>query len=136
VNIRDATTADTDALLDLWRRADAAPSVTDTVEDVSRVVAAPSASVLVAVDGDTIIGSVIAAFDGWRGNFYRLVVDPARRRSGIARRLVDAGEARLRAAGVKRASALIEGHRPIAHAFWSAAGFEHHEGMRRYTKSL
>jgi ribosomal protein S18 acetylase RimI-like enzyme len=136
VNIRDATAADVDGLLDLWRRADAAPSVTDTVGDVSRVVAAPSASVLVAVDGDTIIGSVIAAFDGWRGNFYRLVVDSTQRRSGIGRRLVDAGEARLRAAGVKRASALVEGHRPIAQAFWSAAGFEHHEGMRRYTKSL
>ncbi len=136
MNIRDATAADVDGLLDLWRRADAAPSVTDTVGDVSRVVAAPSASVLVAVDGDTIIGSVIAAFDGWRGNFYRLVVDSTQRRSGIGRRLVDAGEARLRAAGVKRASILVEGHRPIAQAFWSAAGFEHHEGMRRYTKSL
>jgi ribosomal protein S18 acetylase RimI-like enzyme len=136
VNIRDATTADVDGLLDLWRRADAAPSVTDTVDDVARVVAAPAASVLVAVDGETIIGSVIAAFDGWRGNFYRLVVDATRRRSGIAGRLVDAGEARLRAAGVKRASALVEGHRPIAQAFWSSAGFEHHEGMRRYTKSL
>jgi len=61
---------------------------------------------------------------------------PAHRRSGIGRRLVDAGEARLRAAGVKRASALVEGHRPIAQAFWSAAGFEQHEGMRRYTKSV
>jgi ribosomal protein S18 acetylase RimI-like enzyme len=136
VNVRDATTSDIDALLDLWRSADAAPSVTDTVEDVARVVAAPTASVLVAVDGDTIVGSVIATFDGWRGNFYRLAVDPAQRRSGIVRRLVDAGEARLRAMGVKRASALVEGHRPIAQAFWSAAGFDHHEGMRRYTKTL
>jgi ribosomal protein S18 acetylase RimI-like enzyme len=136
VNIRDATNADIDGMLDLWRRADAAPSVTDTVGDLARVVAAPSASVLIAIDGDMIIGSVIAAFDGWRGNFYRLVVDPAHRRSGIGRQLVDAGEARLRAAGVKRASALVEGHRPIAQAFWSAAGFEQHEGMRRYTKSV
>ena len=136
MNIRDATTADIDGMLDLWRRSDAAPSVTDSVGDVSRVVAAPSASVLVAVDGDTIIGSVIAIFDGWRGNFYRLVVDPSQRRAGIARRLVDAGETRLRAAGAKRASALVEGQRPIAQAFWSAAGFENHEGMRRYTKSL
>jgi len=136
VNIRDATASDIDALLDLWRRAGAAPSVTDTVHDVARVVASPAASVLVAVDGGTVIGSVIAAFDGWRGNFYRLAVDPARRRSGIARQLVDAGEGRLRALGVRRASALVEGHRPIAQAFWSASGFDHHEGMRRYTKSL
>ncbi len=136
MNIRDATTSDVELLLDLWRRADAAPSVTDTVDDVTRVVAAPTATVLVAVDGDTLIGSIIAAFDGWRGNFYRLAVDPARRRAGIARQLVDAAEARLRAAGVQRASALVEGHRPTAQAFWSAAGFDHHEGMRRYTKSL
>ena len=64
MRIRGATTSDIDALLDLWRRADAAPSVTDTVDDVARVVSAPTASVLVAVDGETIVGSVIAAFDG------------------------------------------------------------------------
>ncbi len=134
---RATTVGDVDALLDLWRRADAAPSVTDTAADVARVIDTPSAIVLVALDdGDAVIGSVIATFDGWRGNFYRLAVDPHHRRAGQALALVDRAEGWLRAAGVKRASALVEDDRPTAQAFWSAAGFDHHEGMRRYTKSL
>jgi ribosomal protein S18 acetylase RimI-like enzyme len=136
VNIRRATRADVDAMLALWRRADAAPSVTDTPDDVVRVIAAPSANVLVAVDGDVVVGSVVVTFDGWRANFYRLAVDPELRRAGVGRRLVEAAEEWARAAGAKRASALVEEDRPPALAFWSAAGFQHHEGMRRYTKSL
>jgi ribosomal protein S18 acetylase RimI-like enzyme len=136
VNIREATAADVQALLELWRRAEAAPSVTDTSEDVARVVAAPSALVLVAVVGDAVVGSVIATFDGWRANFYRLAVDPELRRAGVARQLVAAAERWLNARGARRASALVEDDRPDAKAFWSAAGFAYHEGIGRYTKSV
>ncbi len=134
--IRSAASTDAYALLELWRRAGAAPSVTDTPEDVARVVVSPSARVLVAVDDRLVIASVIAAFDGWRGNFYRLAVDPTYRRRGIAFQLVEAAEEWLVAAGVKRVSALVEGHRPDAQAFWWHAGFAQHEGMLRFTKSL
>jgi ribosomal protein S18 acetylase RimI-like enzyme len=136
VNIRAGTAADVEALLDLWRRADAAPSVTDTSEDLARVIDASSSTVLVAVNDDVVIGSVIATFDGWRGNYYRLAVDPAYRRRGIALQLVDAAREWLEAAGAKRVSALVEAHRPVAQAFWSRAGFAHHAGIMRYTKSL
>ena len=136
MNIREATPDDVDALLDLWRRADAAPSVTDTPDDVARAISVPSSAVLLAVDENALIGSVIAAFDGWRGNFYRLAVDPAYRRQGVALQLVERGRAWLRDAGVKRVSALVEGHRPEAQAFWTRAGFAHHAGMMRFTQSL
>ena len=91
--IRHATTADVDAVLELWRRAGAHPSATDTAPDLQRVVDAPHAAVIVAVAGDgTIVGSLIATFDAWRGNFYRMAVDPDLRRLGLARRLARAGE--------------------------------------------
>jgi GNAT superfamily N-acetyltransferase len=38
-------------------------------------------------------GSLIATWDGWRGNMYRLLVHPAHRHRGVALRLVEAGEA-------------------------------------------
>jgi ribosomal protein S18 acetylase RimI-like enzyme len=136
VNIREATAADVDALLDLWRRAEAAPSVTDSAEHVARAIDEPSATVLLAVEGNDVVGSVIATFDGWRANFYRLAVDPRCRRTGVALQLVGRAEEWLHAAGAKRASAFVEEDRPPAQAFWTAAGFQHHEGMRRYTKSV
>jgi ribosomal protein S18 acetylase RimI-like enzyme len=135
--IRYATKDDVDGLLALWRRSGASPSVTETPGDLRRVVDAPHAAVLVAVAGDgALVGSLIATFDGWRGNFYRMVVDPELRRLGLARRLTTDGENWLRAAGAKRLTALVEGDREIAQVFWEAVGFEHYEGMRRYSKNL
>jgi ribosomal protein S18 acetylase RimI-like enzyme len=137
LSIRRATAGDIPAVLELWRRADAAPSVTDTAEDLARVVVAAHAHVLVAEDAQhEIVGSLIATFDGWRGNVYRMVVDPAHRRQGLALRLVADAEAWLRAAGARRVSALVEGTRPQAQAFWAAAGFNEYAGMRRYVKSV
>ena len=135
--IRHATKDDVDDVLELWRRAGAHPSATDTPHDLARVIDAPHAAVLVAVAEDgTLVGSVIAAFDGWRGNLYRMAVDPKERRLGLARRLNTEAEDWLRAAGARRLSALVEGDREIAQVFWEAVGFEHYEGMRRYSKNL
>jgi ribosomal protein S18 acetylase RimI-like enzyme len=135
--IRHAARADVDDLLELWVRAGAHPSATDTPRDVGFVIDAPHAAVFVAVaDDGTLVGSLIATFDGWRGNFYRLAVDPNERRLGLARRLTSAGEDWLRAAGARRSSALVEGDNEIAQRLWEAVGFEHYEGMRRYSKNL
>ena len=135
--IRHATKDDIDGILELWRRADAHPSATDTPHDLHRVIDAPHAAVFVAEAADgTLVGSVIATFDGWRGNLYRMAVDPKERRRGLARRLSTEAEDWLRAAGARRLSALVEGDREIAQSFWEAVGFEHYEGMRRYSKNL
>jgi ribosomal protein S18 acetylase RimI-like enzyme len=137
VNIRRATTGDIDALLDAWKRADAAPSVTDTPSDVRRFLEQEHALGLVAVDGaETVEGSLFVTFDGWRGNFYRLTVTPEFRRQGVALALVAEGERWLQTVGARRLTALVEGDRTGSQSFWEAAGFEHYEGMRRYRKEL
>lgn len=135
--IRRAANADVDALLDLWQRAESHPSATDNPRDLSRVIDVPHAAVFVAVDdAGTIVGSIIATFDGWRGNVYRMAVDPTVRRVGLARRLAGEAEVWLRDAGAVRLSALVVGDSDVAQAFWEAVGFEHYVGMRRYSKNL
>jgi ribosomal protein S18 acetylase RimI-like enzyme len=105
--------------------------------DVARVVAVPQSELFVAVDErGVIVGSVIATFDGWRGNVYRMAVDPSLRRGGLGRRLAGAAEDWLRARGAVRLSALVEGDTDIAPAFWESVGFQHYVGMRRYSKNL
>jgi GNAT superfamily N-acetyltransferase len=132
--LRVAGPGDVDALLDLWRRAESAPSVTDKPEDVARVVTLSHARVLVAVDEGVVVGSIVATFDGWRGNLYRMAVDPAYRRRGLALELVAAAEEWLQAQGAKRISALVVD--AGAGEFWSAAGFHVYDGMLRYVKSV
>jgi ribosomal protein S18 acetylase RimI-like enzyme len=131
--IRPATATDVAGLLGLWARADAIPSVTDDVDGLQGAVG--RGTVLVAVDGDDVVGSVIAAFDGWRGNMYRLAVDPAHRRRGLGRALVAEGERHLVTQGCRRITALVVGAEDHATAFWAAAGYDHDTRIDRYVKT-
>jgi hypothetical protein len=80
MKIRECVPPDAEAVLVLWRLADATISVTDNVEDIRKAAVATSTHFLVAEADDKIIGTIIGGFDGWRGNIYRLAVHPDYRR--------------------------------------------------------
>jgi ribosomal protein S18 acetylase RimI-like enzyme len=125
-----------EVLLELWRQAQATPSVTDTPEGVRRVLGAGMAHVLVAdVDGH-VAGSIIGTFDGWRGHIYRLAVRPDFRRRGIGRGLVRAVEERLIAAGARRIIPLVEKDHAWAAAFWQSVGYAPDPRIVRYLRNV
>ncbi len=130
-SIRECRPEEAKALLALWQAAGTSPSVTDTVTDVRGAIES-SASVLIAVADQRIVGSLIVTFDGWRGNMYRIAVHPDYRRCGIGRALVREGERGLAEQGVKRITALVEEKYPWATAFWSAVGYEIEPGVVRF----
>jgi ribosomal protein S18 acetylase RimI-like enzyme len=133
--IRPAVAGDLEALLALWGGARSAHAMTeDTPERVVGVVEA--GAVLVAEADGALVGALIAGFDGWRGNMYRLAVVPAWRRRGVARRLVEAGEARLRALGAPRVTALVAFDDADARGFWAAAGYEADREIGRMVRTL
>jgi ribosomal protein S18 acetylase RimI-like enzyme len=135
VEIRAARPDDVHAVLALWGGARSAHATTaDSPELVARLVAA--GALLVAVDDGEVVGAVIAGFDGWRGNFYRLTVAPSHRRRGIGRALVAAGEDRLRALGAPRVTALVAFDDEAAGAFWEAAGYPRDRAIGRRVRSL
>ena len=129
--VRECRPEEAEALLALWQAAGTSPSVTDTTADIQNAIGSP-ASVLVAEADQRIVGSLIATFDGWRGNMYRIAVHPDYRRRGIGRALVKEGERRLAKQGVKRITALVEEKYPWATAFWSAVGYEIEPGIIRF----
>jgi ribosomal protein S18 acetylase RimI-like enzyme len=131
--IRTATPADADAVLALWREAEAVPSVTDDDASVRR--AAELGILLVACDGDRIVGSLVAAFDGWRGNMYRLAVDPGARRQGIAHALVAEGERRLAEQGCRRITALVVAAEDQATGFWAHVDYDADARITRHVKT-
>jgi ribosomal protein S18 acetylase RimI-like enzyme len=135
VELRRASAADVPALLELWRVAEAAPTHTDTAEALEQLLAHDPAALLLAVDADNggVVGSVIAAWDGWRGSIYRLVVAPRHRRRGRGRRLLSAAEARLADAGAVRSQAVVVETDAQAAAFWTASGWQRQSERLRFT---
>jgi ribosomal protein S18 acetylase RimI-like enzyme len=134
--LRAGRSDDVAAVLDLWRRAEASPSTTESAADVHGLLDRDPEALLVAESGGEVVGSLIAGWDGWRGTFYRLAVDPTHRRRGLATALVGAGEERLRTLGAHRLNAIIETEESDAMAFWAAAGYELQTARSRFVKNL
>jgi ribosomal protein S18 acetylase RimI-like enzyme len=134
--LRAGTAADVEALPALWRRAEAGPSTTETADDVRWLLERDPEALLVADADGEIVGSLIVGWDGWRGTFYRLAVDPAHKRRGLATAMVRAGEERLRALGAKRLNAIVESEEADAMAFWASAGYELQTARSRFVKNL
>ena len=135
VTVRAATAADVDAIVSFWS-GEAEPTVADDRISLARLFERDAEALLVAEREGGIVGTLVAAWDGWRGNMYRLAVLSASRRAGIAMALVRAGEERLTALGAQRITALVVGAHHEATGFWRAAGYEHDVRMARYVKTI
>jgi ribosomal protein S18 acetylase RimI-like enzyme len=124
VAIRAGQIEDLPRVLDLWKQARSEHATTpDRLEDLERLVLGSPGALLLAEANGLALGVLIAAWDGWRGNLYRLAVHPEHRRSGVGLRLVRAGEAHLRRQGAVRVTALVAYDDPVAAAFWDGAGY-------------
>jgi ribosomal protein S18 acetylase RimI-like enzyme len=134
--VRLATAADAAATIELWRTAGARPSRTDDVASVRGLLARDPEALIVAEAPEGLVGSVIAGFDGWRANLYRLAVHPDWRRQGLARALVAEAERQLVARGAQRASAIVVEEDDDAVAFWAAVGYRGEAHQARYVKNL
>jgi ribosomal protein S18 acetylase RimI-like enzyme len=136
VDIRPARTVDAEAVLRSWEEADAAPSVSDDVASVRRLIDHDPEALLVAELDGRIVGTVMATWDGWRGGIYRLAVAREHRRRGLGRQLVAAAEERFRRVGAPKISALVLHEHDHAVGFWRAIGYEHDDRIARWTRTL
>lgn len=132
--IRTGQPADVAAVLALWVVSDAEPSHTDDATSLGALVAHDPSALVVAEEDGRIVGSVIAAWDGWRGSIYRLVVAPSHRRQGLARQLVAQAEDRLAAAGAVRLQAIVVETDDEATGFWGATDWEQQSSRLRFVK--
>jgi ribosomal protein S18 acetylase RimI-like enzyme len=136
VRIRPAVAADVPVVLELWRQAGSVPTRTDNEQAIERLLAHDASSLLIAEEDGAVVGTLIAAFDGWRGALYRLAVLPGRRRRGVAGALVSEGERLLRERGAARVSLYAVRTETGALDFWKTGGYRQDEYTWRFVKDL
>ena len=137
MTVRPAVQADLAEVLALWSRARSTGASTPDDETILRgLLERDPGALLVAERDGELVGTLIAGWDGWRGNMYRLAVAPELRRQGIASRLIGEGERRLRAAGARRVTALVWRDDDQAAGVWAATGYGDDAGVARFVRNL
>ena len=133
---RNALPPDFDSVLHLWDTVGTPRGVSDTPDGLARLLALDLHSLLLCETDDDLVGTLIAAWDGWRASFYRLVVHPSHRRRGIATALLRHGERRLAALGALRLTAIVAEDDPSAFEFWVSAGYLRQANRARFVRHL
>ena len=134
--IRPARPEEASAVLAFWAQAAEGTSISDDPEGVRTLIARDPEALLLAVDGERIVGTVIAGFDGWRCHLYRLAVAPDRRRQGIGGALLDAAHRRFAGFGGRRADAMVLERNETGQHAWHAAGYSREDHWRRWVRPL
>jgi ribosomal protein S18 acetylase RimI-like enzyme len=135
--VRACRPSEVSAVLELWKQTRSGhATMPDSLDDVQRLLSHDAGSLLVADADRVIVGALIAASDGWRGNMYRLAVHVEHRRAGIGLALVRAGEQHLRRQGANRVTALVAYEDKIAVSFWEAAGYPKDHEIGRHVRNL
>ena len=125
IQTREFLVGDYDAALHLWQRVEGLEVAEgDDKEGVAQFLVRNPGLSRVASDGSAIVGVVMCGHDGRRGHIYHLAVDPACRRYGLGKRLVQECLDGLRRAGVVRAIILVDDYNLGGAEFWKRAGWE------------
>jgi ribosomal protein S18 acetylase RimI-like enzyme len=78
---------------------------------------------LVALDGDQVVGSIMAGYDGHRGWLYAVAVLKSRRRLGIGAALVRGAEERLRSMGCNKINLQVRVSNATVVEFYKRLGY-------------
>ena len=119
-----ATAADRAAVMPLWQAAGLTRPWNDAGNDFDLAFANPTSTVLLARDGDALVGSVMAGFDGHRGWIYYLATDPAQLGGGIGKALMRAAEQWLQGLGCPRVRLMVRADNLAARGFYTAIGYD------------
>ena len=125
LTIRPFTATDRQPLRTLWTRVfpnDPPWNAPDVMID-SKLKVQPELLLVAKLDG-TIVGAVIAGFDGVRGWLYHLAVAPEHRRHGFATQLVHAAEDGLRRLGCPKVNLQVRPENRDVVAFYRSVGYQ------------
>ena len=125
MKIREYSSEDYEQVVSLWLECKLIERKSSaTHEQLSAFSSRNRGLFLVCESNAKVIGSVMGAWDGWRGWIYKLAVSEAFRRSGVGAKLVCEVTQRLRQAGAGIVRAYVEKQNNASLALFAGRGFE------------
>jgi RimJ/RimL family protein N-acetyltransferase len=122
--VRAFRDGDTPRVVALWEQTELTRPWNDPRADLNLARARTSSDVLVAVEGSTIVGTVMVGHDGHRGWVYYLAVDPVHNRGGVGRLLMQSAEEWVRRRGIMKMNLMVRGGNFGALGFYDALRYE------------
>ena len=108
----------------------------DSREGIDRFLARNPDTCFVAVDGEKIVGVIMAGNDGRRGFIYHTAVAPEYRKQGIGAKMVDRTMLALKDCGINKAALVVFERNQAGNGFWEKQGFTVREDLVYRNKSI
>ncbi len=136
VEIRKFQGDDYDAVMALWKASGlpCKPHGRDSREKILKEITQGTATFLAAVNGNTVVGTVLATHDGRKGWINRLAVAAEFRGLGIAQRLLEEAEKALYDRGIEIVACLIEDYNKASMNFFQKADYIKHTDIFYFSK--
>lgn len=138
MNIRKMTINDYDDIYALWLSCAGMGlnNLDDSREGIARFLARNPDTCFVAVDGEKIVGVIMAGNDGRRGFIYHTAVAPEYRNQGIGAKMVDRTMLALKDCGINKAALVVFERNQAGNGFWEKQGFTVREDLVYRNKSI
>jgi ribosomal protein S18 acetylase RimI-like enzyme len=125
MEIRKMTIGDYEKVYALWLscKGMGLNDLDDSREGIEKYLDRNPDTCFVAVEGEEILGAVLAGNDGRRGIFSHTAVSPDRRYEGIGKALVNAAVNAFRELGIHKVNLVVFSRNEAGNAFWEKMGF-------------
>lgn len=134
MNYRCMQISDYDAVIQLWHDCEGLSlRDADSPGGIGRYLARNPGLSFVALDGNGIVGSIMAGHDGKRGYIQHLAVADSQRNQGVATRLVEHCLAALKALGIEKSHVHVQKDNQSGRRYWSSRGWAQRSEVVMYS---
>lgn len=125
VEIKIMKIEDYDGIYDLWQNTPemGINNTDDGKEGIAKYLRRNPATSFIAVEGNKIVGAILAGHDGRRGFIQHMTVSTEYRKQGIATRLLNATMEALEKEEIHKVALLNFKKNELANIFWEKSGF-------------
>jgi ribosomal protein S18 acetylase RimI-like enzyme len=136
ITIRKMKIQDYTPLTTLWNEGGLPyrPQGRDSRQHIAQQLRQRTSLYYVAEQNGIIVGAILGTHDGRKGWINRLIVAPAYRKKGIAKRLVQEVEHQLTAIGIDIIACLVEDWNTVSETVFERLGYTKHTDILYYSK--